>query len=125
LSLRVGRSNVCAARLKAVVQVFSALSEPSGFLLDNYVVITGEGHIALGPLSESPQQTRCMANPPKPPKRQYRETSVLLHELEDSLYVLKMAVGPRTRGRRPQGYKGVYSEADVIRMIRKRVLHRV
>jgi hypothetical protein len=50
---------------------------------------------------------------------------VLLHELEDCLYVLKMAEGPRTRGRRPQGYKGVYSEADVIRMIRKRVLHRM
>jgi hypothetical protein len=50
---------------------------------------------------------------------------VLLHELEDCLYVLKMAEGPRTRGRRPQGYKGVYSEVDVIRMIRKRVLHHV
>jgi hypothetical protein len=61
----------------------------------------------------------------KAAKKQYRETSVLLHELEDSLYVLKMAEGPRTRGRRPQGYKGVYREADVIRMIRERVLHRM
>lgn len=58
-------------------------------------------------------------------KKHYRETSVLLHELEDSLYVLKMAEGPRTRGRKPNGYRGVYSEADVIRMIRERVLHRV
>jgi hypothetical protein len=61
----------------------------------------------------------------KAAKKQYRETSVLLHELEDCLYVLKMAEGPRTKGRRPQGYTGVYSEADVIRMTRERVLHRM
>jgi hypothetical protein len=57
--------------------------------------------------------------------KRYRDDSVLIHELEDALYVLKMASGPRTRGRKPIGYKGVYSEADVIRMIRERVLHRV
>jgi hypothetical protein len=57
--------------------------------------------------------------------KRYRDDSVLIHELEDALYVLKMASGPRTRGRKPTGYKGVYSEADVIRMIRERVLHRV
>jgi hypothetical protein len=58
-------------------------------------------------------------------KQQYRDESVLIHELEDALYVLNMASGPRTRGRKPTGYKGVYSEADVIRMIRERVLHRM
>ena len=57
--------------------------------------------------------------------QRYRDDSVLIHELEDALYVLKMASGPRTRGRKPTGYRGVYSEADVIRMIRERVLHRV
>jgi hypothetical protein len=57
--------------------------------------------------------------------QRYRDDSVLIHELEDALYVLKMASGPRTRGRKPKGYKGVYSEADVIRMIRERVLHHV
>ena len=40
-------------------------------------------------------------------KQQYRDDSVLLHELEDALYVLKMAEGPRTRGRKPAGYRGV------------------
>ena len=58
-------------------------------------------------------------------KQQYRDESALIHELEDALYVLKMASGPRTRGRKPEGYRGVYSEADVIRMIRERVLHRM
>jgi hypothetical protein len=61
----------------------------------------------------------------KAAKQKYRDESALIHELEDALYVLKMASGPRTRGRKPKGYKGVYSEADVIRMIRERVLHRV
>lgn len=61
----------------------------------------------------------------KAAKKQYRDDSVLIHELEDALYALKMASGPRTRGRRPVGYRGVYSEADVIRMIRERVLHRM
>jgi len=58
-------------------------------------------------------------------KQQYRDDSVFLHELEDALYVLKMADGPRTRGRKPAGYRGVRTEADVIRMIRERVLHRM
>lgn len=59
----------------------------------------------------------------KAAKKQCRDDSVLIHELEDALYALKMASGPRTRGRKPNGYVGVYSEADVIRMIRERVLH--
>lgn len=61
----------------------------------------------------------------KAAKQRYRDDSVLIHELEDAIYALKMASGPRTRGRKPNGYRGVYSEADVIRMIRERVLHRM
>ena len=61
----------------------------------------------------------------KAAKQRYRDDSVLIHELEDAIYVLKMASGPRTRGRKPNGSRGVYSEADVMRMIRERVLHRV
>jgi hypothetical protein len=59
----------------------------------------------------------------KAAKAQYRADSVLLRELEDALYVLKMAEGPRTRGRKPVGYKGVRTEDDVRRMIRERVLN--
>jgi hypothetical protein len=61
----------------------------------------------------------------KAAKQQYRDDSVLIHELEDALYVLKMAEGPRTRGKKPAGYRGVHTEADVIRMIRERCLHRM
>ena len=59
----------------------------------------------------------------KAAKQQYRDDSVLLHELEDAIYALGMAEGPRTRGRKPNGYRGVRSEEDVIRMIRERGLH--
>ncbi len=58
-------------------------------------------------------------------KQKHRDDSVLLHELEDALYVLGMADGPRTRGRKPEGYRGVRSKADVVRMIRERRLHRI
>jgi hypothetical protein len=59
----------------------------------------------------------------KAAKQKYRDDSVLIHELEDALYVLKMAEGPRTRGRKPAGYRGVRTEADVITMIHDRLLH--
>ena len=61
----------------------------------------------------------------KAAKQQQRVDSVLLHELEDALYVLKMASGPRTRGRKPDGYRGVHTESDVIRMIRERFMQRM
>ena len=51
-------------------------------------------------------------------KESYRRDSAKLRELEDVMYVLKMASGPKTRGRKPAGYRGVYTETDVARWIR-------
>jgi hypothetical protein len=59
----------------------------------------------------------------KAARQQFSDDSVLMHELEDAVYVLGMAQGPRTRGRKPNGYQGVYSEDDVRRLLRDRVLH--
>lgn len=61
----------------------------------------------------------------KAAKQQYRDDSVLMHELEDAVFTLLLAEGPRTRGRKPAGYRRVHTEADVIRMIRERCLHRM
>ena len=61
----------------------------------------------------------------KEAKQQYRHDSALMHELEDAIDVLKMGEGPRIRGRKPKGYRPVLTEADVVRMIRERLLHRV
>ena len=61
----------------------------------------------------------------KEAKEQYRHDSALMHELEDAVYFLEMAQGPRTRGRKPAGYKGVYTKEDVLRLIHERLLHMV
>ena len=58
-------------------------------------------------------------------KDQYRHDSVLMHELEDAIVVLKMGEGPRIRGPKPKGYKPVRTQADVVRMIQERLLHRM
>ena len=61
----------------------------------------------------------------KAAKEQYRHDSALMHELEDAIAVLKMGEGPRIRGPKPKGYKPVRTQADVVRMIRDRLLHRM
>ena len=61
----------------------------------------------------------------KEAKEQYRHDSALMHELEDAVYFLEMAQGPRTRGRKPAGYRGVYTKEDVLRLIHERLLHMV
>ena len=56
-------------------------------------------------------------------KEQQRRDSVHIRQLEDAMYVLKMGEGPRLRGRKPNGYEGVHSEEDVVRMISERLKH--
>ena len=58
----------------------------------------------------------------KEAKEQYRHDSALIHELEDAIAVLKMGEGPKIRGPKPKGYKPVRTQADVVRMIRERLL---
>ena len=59
----------------------------------------------------------------KSAKELYRHDSALMHELEDAVYFLEMAQGPRTRGRKPLGYRGVHTKEDVLRLIHERLLH--
>jgi hypothetical protein len=61
----------------------------------------------------------------KEAKEQYRHDSALMHELEDAIAVLRMGEGPRIRGRKPNGYKPVTTQDDVVRMIQERLLHMV
>ena len=46
-------------------------------------------------------------------REQYRRDSVLLHQLEDALYLLKMTDAPRTRGRKPIGYQRISNLKDL------------
>jgi hypothetical protein len=61
----------------------------------------------------------------KAAKEQYRQDAVHILQLEDAMRVLKMGEGPSMRGRKPAGYRGVYSEADVVRAITEMLLHRM
>ena len=58
-------------------------------------------------------------------KEQYRQDAVHIRQLEDAMYLLRMGEGPRIRGRKPNGYRGVHTKADLLRMIRERLLHRM
>jgi hypothetical protein len=61
----------------------------------------------------------------KAAKEQYRHSIELIHELQDAMHVLKMGEGPKIRGPKPKGYKAVMTQADVVRMIQERLLHRM
>jgi hypothetical protein len=61
----------------------------------------------------------------KAAKEQYRKDAVLIMQLEDAVRVLKMAEGPRMRGRKPDGYESLQTVDDVVRLINERALHRI
>ena len=50
-------------------------------------------------------------------RAEYSKASTTLSKLEDAMHVLKMTTAPRTRGRKPNGYKPVRSTHDVIQLV--------
>ena len=54
----------------------------------------------------------------KAARAEYSKASATLSKLEDAMHLLKMTTAPRTRGRKPSGYKPVRSAQDVIQMVR-------
>lgn len=61
----------------------------------------------------------------KAAKEQSRIDSAMLREMEDALHFLGVAQGPKSRGRKPAGYKPVRTQADLARMFKERSLHTV
>lgn len=61
----------------------------------------------------------------KQSKEQCRQDAVHIRQLEDALHLLGMGEGPRIRGRKPNGYRGVHTKADLLRMVGDRLLHRM
>jgi len=53
----------------------------------------------------------------KAARAEYSKASATLNQLEDAMHLLKMTTAPRTRGRKPSGYKPVRSVHDVIQII--------
>ena len=52
----------------------------------------------------------------KAARAEYSKALATLNQLEDAMHVLKMSNAPRTRGRKPSGYKPVRSVQDVVQM---------
>ena len=50
-------------------------------------------------------------------RAEYSRASATLSKLEDAMHQLKMTTAPRTRGRKPNGYKPVRSTHDVIQLV--------
>jgi hypothetical protein len=53
----------------------------------------------------------------KAARAEYSKASARLNQLEDAMHLLKMTTAPRTRGRKPSGYKPVLSTQDLIHMV--------
>ena len=53
----------------------------------------------------------------KAARAEYSKASATLNQLEDAMHLLKMTTAPRTRGRKPSGYKPVRSAQDVIQLV--------
>ena len=53
----------------------------------------------------------------KSARSEYSKASATLSKLEDAMHLLKMTKAPRTRGRKPNGYKPVRSTHDVIQLV--------
>jgi hypothetical protein len=54
---------------------------------------------------------------------EHSRVSALLSQLEDAMYVLNMTSSPRTRGRKPSGYKAIRSLGDIKRMMLETETH--
>ena len=50
----------------------------------------------------------------KEARAEYSKASASLSQLEDAMHILKMTSAPRTRGRKPRGYKPVRTVQDVV-----------
>jgi len=53
----------------------------------------------------------------KAARAKYSKASATLNQLEDALYILGICSAPRTRGRKPSGYKPVRSVQGVVQML--------
>ena len=54
---------------------------------------------------------------------QYRKDAIFIRQLEAAMRLLKMGDGPRIRGRKPAGYRGVHCIEDVVAVLSERGEH--
>jgi hypothetical protein len=76
------------------------------------------GGWATGPKTAEGRQRVARANTKhgestKTARQEYSNASAKLSQLEDAMHVLSMTTAPRTRGRKPAGYKPVRTLTDL------------
>jgi hypothetical protein len=54
---------------------------------------------------------------------QYRKDAIFIRQLEAAMNLLNLGEGPRMRGRKPAGYRGVHCIEDVVGVLRERGEH--
>jgi hypothetical protein len=54
---------------------------------------------------------------------EHSRVSAQLSQLEDAMYLLNMTTSPRTRGRKPSGYKAIRSLGDIKQLILETETH--
>jgi len=59
----------------------------------------------------------------KDAREQYRKDAIFIRQLEAAMNLLNLGKGPRIRGRKPSGYKGVHSIEDLVDVLRARGEH--
>jgi len=59
----------------------------------------------------------------KDARAQYRRDAIFIRQLEAAMRLLKMGDGPRIRGRKPSGYKGIHTIEDVVGVLLERGEH--
>ena len=83
---------------------------------------THHGGRATGPKTAAGRQRIAKAHTihgesTKAARAEYSSALATLNQLEDAMHLLKMTTAPRTRGRKPGGYKPVRSTHDVIQLV--------
>ena len=51
----------------------------------------------------------------KAARAEYSKTAAKLNQLEEALYILGLSSAPRTRGRKPNGYKPLHTVHDILK----------
>jgi hypothetical protein len=59
----------------------------------------------------------------KEAREQYRKDAIFIRQLEAAMRLLNLGEGPRMRGRKPAGYRGVHTIEDVVSVLRDRGEH--
>jgi hypothetical protein len=59
----------------------------------------------------------------KEAREEYRKDAIFIRQLEAAMNLLNLGKGPRMRGRKPAGYRGVHSIEDVVSVLLERGEH--